>query len=325
MRERGEKGIKGVKDIRVFYEIKEKKDRSSVRFIPKEEQVISDIKKPCYIFLDQSTFSGYAVYDSKNQLITSGEVQKKNTSLEEYKYTFKDIIYALVDEYEVSTIFYEEVYDEANMWTTEVLMYIKHMIKDIGYLRKDVEVFGVDHTKWKRMLAAPEKFSAKKGKHKDEVKKYVEGVYPLLFMDVKYGKLTENMIDAIGMGVGLLVKQSRRGGFYNTVRYNKNLPIHEKVMATQVSEDWDEIIRKSNKPYRDAYGVGGVMELELDRRRAVGDLFRRYLTHRDGVAYVRIPKDYKDWGVLLLKHNIKPSDLGEQQDFLLLAVRKKRK
>lgn len=312
-----------LEDTRVYFEVKEKKHRESVRKVSKAEQVQEDIEKPCFLFIDQATSSGYALYDNKNQLILSGRTLKGRSSLEAYKFGFKDIIYALIDEYEIKTIFHEEVYDRENMWTTEVLLYIKHMIQDIAYLREGVEVYGLDHMTWKTKLASPDKFNTKNN-HKAEIKKYVEGVYPLIFMDKESGKITEDMVDAIGMGVAVLVKQTRRGSFYHTVRYNKNLPVDIKIMVRE-GETWEEKIGRCRKPYRDGYAVGGFTEIELDRRRGTGDLFRRFLTHRDGVVGVHIPKDYKDWGVLLLDFNIKPSSLGGEQDFWLVGVRRRRK
>lgn len=319
-----------IKDTRIFFEIKEKKYRTSVRAIPEFEQVQEDWESPCFLFLDQSTSTGYALYDNKNQLILSGLAIKGNTGLMDYKYQLKDIVYDLIEKYGVKTVFHEEVYDKDNMWTTEVLMYIKHMIKDIEYHLSDVEVFGVDHMTWKTKLAGKDKFNTQNN-HKQEAKKYVAGVYPLLFMDVRYGELTEDMIDAIGMGVALLVKQTRRGDFYHTVRYNKSLPIHVRVVTVEDylddegDVDWEARIAKCQKPYREGYEIGGDMELELDKRRAVGDLFRRFLSHRDGVAVVRVPYTYKDWGVLLLEYGMKPSELPESKEFWLMAVRRNRK
>lgn len=314
-----------VKQLQVYFEIRDKKDRTSVKFVSKAEQNIESIEYPCYLFIDQSTYSGYTVFDSKSQLVMSGEVDKSTASLEQYKFVFNDILKGLVKEYQIKTIFYEEVYDKENKWTTEVLLYIKHMIKDMGYLEKDLDVFGVDHMAWKNKLARPGKFNGEKGKHKQEVKKWVEAVYPLLFMGANENKLSEHIIDSMGMGIGLLVKKVRSGGFFDSVRYNKNLPTHEKIIVKEEGQEWSEIIAKNNKPYRDAFAIGGVTELELDRRRAVGDLFKKFLSHRDGVAVVRIPKAYKDWGVILLEHGVRPSQLHEDGEFWLVSVRKKRK
>lgn len=312
-----------VKDRRHYVSIEGGKNRESVHFIPSDEHNIEEVAKPCFLFLDQATNSGYALFDNKNRLIMTGVVQKGRAGLQEYKFKFKEILEELVEDYGVETIFHEEVYDKDNMWTTEVLLYIKHMVQDIAYLNKDVEVFGVDHMTWKGRLAGQGKFNYK-ADHKKEVKKFVEGVYPILFMDVKYGELTGDMIDALGMGIGLLVKQTRRGNFYDTVRYKKNLPIHE-FLVSKGDKEWDEVIAKCRKPYRDAYEVGGIMEVELDRRKGIGDLFKRYLTHRDGVVCVKVPRDYKDWGINLLKHGKKPSDLPEDKEYWLIAVRKRRK
>lgn len=312
-----------VGDIRVFFEVKGGKHRTSVKAVKEEEQNKADIEYPCFLFLDQSTSTGYALYDNKSQLVLGGVIEKGKANLTDYKYKLKGILEELIDDYKVSNVFYEEVYDKENMWTTEVLMYIKHMVQDISYFKEDVEVLGVDHMVWKSKLAGKDKFNTS-GNHKVEVKKYVEGVYPLLFIDKEYIDLTEHTVDAMGMGIGLMVKQTRRGNFYHTVRYKKNLPIEELIVA-KGDKSWEEVIAKCRKPFRDAYELGGIMELELDRRRGIGDLFRRILTHRDGVACVKVPRDYKDWGVTLLLHNKSPEELTESKDFWLIAVRKRRK
>ncbi|KTF59833.1 MULTISPECIES: hypothetical protein [Bacillus amyloliquefaciens group] len=307
-----------MKDVRHYYEIMDRKNQQKT--VKRKSPVLkSEIEEPCYLFLDQSTSSGYAVYDNNSRLVLSGVVQKGKSSLQEYKYGFRDLIQELVNSYGVSTIFHEEVYDASNMITTEVLFYIKHMIQDIGYFSEKIEVLGLDHMKWKSELAKPGKFN-KSGDHKKQVKELVEKVYPLVTLTA------EDEVDAIGMGVSVLIKQKRRVNFYHTTRYNKKLPLNEFILNDELIDGSEECtIKKLRKPFRDAYEIGGLHELPLDTRRKVDDLFRRFLSHRDAVVYIRIPKTYKYWGVYLLHHNISPRDLiQDDQSFILMCTRKSR-
>src|SRR5699024_12642393 len=80
------------------------------------------------------------------------------------------------------------------------------------------------------------------------------------------------------------------------------------IEITNVSEQLDtledkqkrkeeEFVKKLRKPFRVAYEEGGLIELELEKNKGVKKLFRQFLSHKDALTFVRIPKDYKYWGV----------------------------
>ncbi|MFV1457747.1 hypothetical protein, partial [Bacillus mycoides] len=281
---------------------------------------LEDITYPCYLFLDQSTRTGYALFDNDSRLVLSGVVEKGATeAVRTYGFQLADMVRDLAQKYKVSTVFHEEVYDKENMITTETLMYIKHKIQDISYTDKEIEVLGLDHMKWKSELAKPEKFVRSKD-HKEQVQKFVSMVFPLVTM------FTDDESDAIGMGIAVLMKQRKRGNFFDVTRYNKNLSLWEFIIEGEVTpENVHEVIGGMRKPVRDAFELGGAFEIPLDSRKRVDDTFRKFLSHRDSVVYTQIPKTYKYWGVMLLDKGVKPSKLErEDQSFTFISCRRKR-
>ena len=311
----------------VFVELKLGNERASIRAIPKENQNKEDIAYPCTILFDQSTRSGFSIWDSKKRLVMTGYVYKKDScTVTEYKYILKEISEELIKEYQVKTIIHEEIYGGENYLTLEVLMYIKHMIKDLEFENPDLKVFGFHNRIWKKHLAKPKtfKFGATE-QEKKEVRKLVEQYYPLLFVESDYYEITEDMADSIGMGIGLILNQKIAGNMLNLVQFNKKLPIHQMIIKKEENDDWETLISKLRKPYRDAYSVGKVMEIELNTNRKIDEQLKRVLTHLDCVVCVKIPKSYKNWGLILLEQNIKPSDLNGDKSFWIVSVRKKRK
>lgn len=308
-----------MKDRRKYYDLVHKRKKNQTA----ETGVKPDLNKityPCYLFLDQSTRTGYALFDGDSRLILSGVVEKDaKESVRTYGFALADMVRELAQTYQVSTVFHEEVYDKANMITTETLMYIKHKIQDISYTDKEIEVLGLDHMRWKSELAKPEKFVKTKD-HKVQVQKFVGMVFPLVTM------FTDDESDAIGMGIAVLMKQRKRGNFFDVTRYNKNLAIWEYIIEGDVTpENIHEVIDGMRKPVRDAFEIGGAFEIPLDSRKRVDDTFRKFLSHRDSVVYTHIPKKYKYWGVMLLDNGIKPSKLvREDESFTVISCRKKR-
>lgn len=278
------------------------------------------IKYPCYLFLDQASNTGYSLWDSESRLVLSGELSRgSDMSIRDFGFGLAEWVKGLIEEYKVDTVFHEEVYDSANMLTTEVLMYIKHKIQDIAHTNKEVNIMGLDHMAWKVQLAKPEKFVKSKD-HKKQVQDLVEGVFPLITI------YSENQSDAIGMGIAIMVKQKRKWNIFNVTRYNKKLPVWDVISDADVElTDVEGLVKTLRKPFRTAFEVGGIYEVPLDTRRRIDDGFKRFLSHKDSLVYTRIPKNYKYWGVMLLQHGIKPSDLtSEDQSFIALCCRKKR-
>lgn len=339
----------GIKYTQYYYTLARHTERNTVT-IAKEEQ--TGIEYPCKLLLDQSTSTGYAVYDSYNQLVTSGELIKKtNTSVGRYKHVLSLLLHYFIEKYQVKEVLYEEVYDEANYFTTEVLQYLKHMIRDIEVENeihnrgRAVKVYGVDHRIWKKGLAQPDTFKAKKGKDKEEVRKYVELMYPLLFIGRNKSKMREDMVDAIGMGIGMYVKETASGKMYNKVRYEKNLPLDEKlyigeypILQTYVAKggDYDKLspeekeelnyfVTKQRKPFRDAYDVRGMEVIDIPNNRQYREMVRRYLTYTDCISVAEITPNHREWGLLLLEHNICLKDYDTEPTFYIVGARRRRR
>lgn len=328
-----------------YYEIKPRSKQQQV--VKRRNKVdLTEIKLPCYLFLDQASNTGFSLFDSESRLVITGTINRGRTSLPDFKKELVEYIRQLTETYQVETLFHEEVYDQLNMVTTEVLFYIKHAIQDLGYFNKNLTVLGLDHRTWKSNLAKPEKFNFS-ADNKKETEKWVHDIYPLINLK------TEDEYDALGMGISVMIKEKGKKNFYKQARYNKKLPVHfmlhedtfpmtedveveNLAYANELLEAQEEettkqiesIVQKLRKPFREAYKADGVAELELEKRKGVEDTFRRYLSHKDKLVYVRIPKDYKYWGVLLLEHGISPETFETKDNpdgsYCLIGCRKKR-
>lgn len=320
-----------------YFKLTDKLDRNSTDYIERMEQ--GKIEFPCKIFLDQSTFTGYAIFDRKSRLVTSGVFYKSaTTSTGRYKFALKDFLNILIEEYKINEIYYEHVYDEASPQVTEVLNEIKILIKDIELERKlkgdnSLDVFGVDHATWKRELAKPNKFKKTKN-DKEEVERHVEMVYPLVISGMGTEYYYENMVDAIGMGVGLAVKQTYSGITYDKLRFNKTLPLDQVVfkehelpdLSDLTSQEWVDFVSKLRKPFREAFRINGIKlanETKINSM-TMDEYVRRYLTYKDILHIVKIPKDYRHWGFTMLQHDIDLSKDGLDTDFYIISARKKR-
>lgn len=315
-----------MKHLNINFEVKGKFKTEEVTPIP--ELIEGSWTPPCNLFLDQATNTGYAVFDSKGCLITGGAFLKEDLGLQEYKFALKEEIEKLIEKFDVKNVFYEEVFDGGNISTTEILLYIKHMVQDLTYNREDLEVFGLDNKSWKSKLALPDIFKAEKNKEKELVLHYVLQVYPLLLLGTDFSDIKSHMVDAIGMGIAITIKSgaTARTNFYSTVRFNKKLPIHQVLVQKNDTDDWETIIKKLRKPFKTAYEVGDIFEVELNTRKNTDDLIRQILTHKDTLTIMKIPYTYKNWGIMLLENNIKPSDvLSEDKSFWIVSVRKNRK
>lgn len=275
------------------------------------------IKYPCHLFLDQATSTGFAIVDDKRRLVRAGLIKKGyKDSLEDYKFGLKDEILSLISEYKINDVWHEETYDKANHWTTEVLLYIKHMIKDLAYESGgDIRVFGLDHMKWKTLLAKPGKFKrTKSGDDKKEVKKLVNLVYPLL-------NLPEDTTDALGMAIAIVWKQTARSSYYNA-RINKKLPVNVEVFTLKVDEDIEEKIKKMGVRFTRKYDLGGVFEFEYVDSYDEALNCRYILSFKDCVCYAKIPF-HRNLGMIMLHYGIIPSKLEEGEEVIVMASRKK--
>lgn len=331
-----------INHIERFFDIRPVVEQTQVIVIPRKEQDTSKIEYPCKLFLDQSTKTGYAIYDKRRKLIKAGSLNKKhNAGLMGYRKDLKEHLLQIIEDYQIDEIRYEETYHEANMVTTEVLITIKTMIKDLIYERqllfenepdKQIEGLGVDHRLWKKELAKPKKFVGGKGNDKAEVQRYVNERYALFPHLPEKDKLTEDMYDAIGMGIALCVKKDLTNNTYQLARYDKKLPYESTVYLPKLEDlendqepEWQTVIPKLRKVFKTAYELGGYMTLQLDRRKNYPEQVRQILTHRDCVLVVKVPYEYRYWGLILLEYGIAPKELGENKDIYVLFARKKRK
>lgn len=315
-----------MKVTETYYNLKDRKEQQET--LPRKERVKKEeIITPCTMFLDQASGTGFSIYDNESRIIMSGVLERGNKRLYSFKEELVDYILERVEEYEIGTIFYEEVYDAANMKTTETLFYLKHSIQDLGYAEEGLEVLGLSHKTWKKLLSGKSKFAFGKD-DKKEVRKWVGEIYPLLAITV------QDEFDAIGMGVAMMIQQKGQKNYYHWAKYNKKLPVHtvlyEKVFEDKENLTPDEeqdIVNKMTVAYRRGYAVEGLFELDLNRRKEVYDPIRRFLSHVDGLVYIKIPKDYKYWGLLMLLHGKEPKDFQKEEDdggYYILASRKKR-
>lgn len=278
---------------------------------------------PCTILLDQATHTGYVIYDSKKSIVCVGALDKtKHTSLTEYKFAMQSRLTELIAQFEVNHVIYEGVFHDVNTKTTETLLYIKHAIDDLQHLT-GVKVDAADNGKWKQILARPNKFNATD--EKAEVKKYVVNAYPLLFIGVYENALSGDMIDVMGMGIALVVKVGRNLNLMHALKYNKTLPINTLVFTDMMTPLGEQLLTTRKRSFKQAYESEGMFLVDTDVQKQAYVGIRQYLTHRDGVAVVKITPEYKEWGIMLLELNLTLAELSANNEFWLLAIRKKRK
>ena len=160
-------------------------------------ETVDHFTPPCKLILDQSTRTGFSIWDKHNSLVAVGVLYKEsNSSVTSYKYEAIPRLDDFITRFEINEILLEDVFLQ-NVETYETLLYIKHSIEDLGHLR-GIPVGAVPSSKWKQILARPNKFNAED--EKAEVRKYVEKAFPLLFTGVYSVQITEDMVDSLGMG-----------------------------------------------------------------------------------------------------------------------------
>lgn len=310
-----------MRDIRKFYELVDRRHQQQT-IVTEHKPDISELKMPCYLFLDQASHTGYTLWDDESRLVMSGVIYREKTSesFETFIHEMVSVVEEIIQEYGVKNVFYEEVYvpKEVSISTAESLHYIKHHVKDIGFRNKGVEVLGLDANRWKQELAKPKAFKQSKD-DKKQVMGFVEEIFPLLAFT------TDDESDAIGMGIAVMIKDRNKKNIYNVTRFNKKLPIHLEIFNSDRDFKDPAIIQKLPVRFKRPYNIGGMYELPLNKRRGLDMEIRKYLSHKDSLLYVEIPRDYKDWGLLLLTNNISIHDLtSEDKSYIILASRKNR-
>lgn len=301
---------------------KVKADMVHIEHVLKDVEEVGD--KQVYLFFDQSTKTGYSLWDEDKNLILVGLLKLNQSSMLDYKNKLRDIILTIKNNYSLTELWYEEVYDDKNKKTTEVLYYIKHTIQDLS--KEGISIFGFDHATWKRELSGSQ---IKKGdNHKKEIAKYVNEYFKEINKYEELEKLgvfkQQDMMDSLGMGIARLVKCEGMS-YYNLARYNKNLPIHEKLIFV---ESIDEVLTedyKLNKPFEVAKNVGGVKLVELDMNRQLNVNVRKILSHEDSLLVAKIPQSYRYFGMLLLSNGVDiTTGILDTHDAVMLYARKKR-
>lgn len=315
-----------MKDIRKHYANTARKMQQQTCFVETPENV-SVWKKPCTLFLDQAQHAGYCIFDADSKLVLSGVMSRTSTdSVKDFVHDFIAELEILCVEYGVSKIYFEETYiptqgGQYSLGTVESLNYVKHKIEDISYNTQNaVETLGIPNKTWKSTLARPETFKPTKNKkeEKAQVQKFVSKIYPLVAM------ISDDECDAIGMGIAVMIKNPRRENRYNLTTFKKNLPIFVEFFNNDVDLS-DLGMSKQKVRFSRPFGLGGLHELPINLR---GDCYkdiRQFLSHKDAVVYLKISRNYKNWGTIILNENIAIDDItSEDKSFILMASRKRR-
>lgn len=317
-----------MKDIRKHYSFTDRSHQQQT-FVVEEPVSKEQWKRPLYMFLDQASSTGYSVFDDDSKLVMSGVMQHQPNveSREEFVHMMVQIVEEICVEYGVQHLFHEEVYIDGgivSMSTAEKLHYIKSHIQDIKMRQPQIEIYGLDAKKWKSELAKPERFKFAKGSKRDasekaETLKHVTEIFPLVSI------VTDDESDALGMGVAIMIKDRNKKNIYNVTRFNNKLPINLQIFNKSFDFTDDEAIQKLKVAWKRPANIGGVTELKIDGRKNIETSIRQFLSHKDSLIFVEIPPTYKNWGMLILEHNLKLSDLdSEDKSFYLVASRKRR-
>lgn len=284
----------------------------------------TSFKPPCTLILDQSTYSGFSLWDANKSLVMFGALNRSaGMDVTEYKFRMIQEIQAMKEQFTITQILYEDIYLQ-HQATYDRLIYIKHALEDLAYTESELKVAGVASSKWKSILARPNKFVAEN--HKAEVQKYVQKAMPLLFSGLYTQQITEDMVDALGMGIALMLKQGRTTSLETALKFNKKLPIHLLVLADTQTELTEQLLSTRKLRFKNAYKQDGLFILDSTKHLNTYNGFRQFLTHREGVAAMKVTKNHKEWGFHMLEQNLDYTDLqNENGEFWLLAVRKTRK
>lgn len=272
-----------------------------------------DYQVPTTLFIDQATKAGFSIWDSQGMLVASGHINREKEQLEEYADNLVKTIKNLANTYDITTIFYEEVFI-GHPTNVETLYYIKHKITDLRFT-DHFQVFGLHNKRWKALLRNGNK---PKGKDKEDVLFYVKEYFDQNSMT--WQDFTEDEIDALGMGIAVMV--NGEGQFYDVSQYNKKLPVHWGVS----SKDF-EYLKTKGKTYtrfQKAMDIGGLYEIPLKSSKKIEDEFLKVLSHEDTLAFCIIPRTYKYWGYYLVLHNIMLDDIKESTTLNYLTKSGKR-
>jgi len=261
----------------------------------------SDIVYPCYLFIDQATKCGIAIYDKFKRLITTLYIKKEDTeSIVEYRSKLKGLINDLIIKYKIEKLFCENVYQGENFNTVSVLVSIKEMLADIAYER-NIKYYAIDNKKWKSKIIKPE-IQHLDLDEKGKIRKAVKDRYT--YIDDE-----QDVIDAIGIALAVLFNEDSKPV---ELRLDKKLSIQHKVfLVNSPDEIYDNLLKefKSKIHKLPIYTFDYDISLDFERN------FKYVLTNYNVLAVSEIPYN-RYYGQILLMNNIKPSDT---QDKILIG------
>ena len=266
------------------------------------------IEFPCMLFIDQATNSGVSIFDNKKRLVKSFYLKKDEKDNVKFRHKFKEIISNIIDEFQVNMLFCEKVFDGVNFNTVELLISLKETLEDIAY-EKNIKCYPLNNKKWKARLAYPNKWENTKN-DKEQVNKYVKRYYPNI-------KVEQDIMDSIGMAIAVLFKGS------NYIRplelqLNKKLPVN---LSVWVINNIDDLYDKINQSVHKHKLNKDIKTFDYDTKLDIYTNFRYILTNYDVVAVSEIPY-HRNYGQILLMHDIKPSEIGEKDTLIAVATRK---
>lgn len=339
-------------DNRQFYfSLYGKMERNLTDYISREQSKVNhkSIKFPCTICLDQNTHTGYAIFDKENRLVSGGIlVASIKTSTQKYIQALTKFLEYLIDVYQIDTVLYEEIFLGKSVSVFEKLVEIRSAIKKLElYTPTNVEIasdrefniLGIDNKVWKEALANPNKFKKLKTENeKVEINRHISYMYPILIADAPNEYYIQDMFDAIGMGIGMLIKNTYSGRLYQKARYDKFLPITQKSMLLTEeefpcltdTEQVEKFVGNLPKDFRLGYEVGGISLVSSDSHdnKNMQEVARRYLTHKDNIHVIKLDESYKMFYNTLLEHDISLVEYKNSPtipQLYVLSVRKKRK
>jgi hypothetical protein len=263
-----------------------------------------------YLFVDQATESGIAIMDKNAVLAGTYYVGKEQReTLAQYKAYLKLLIKRAVEEFNVKKLYCEDIFLGKSVGSFEVLSVIKFAFEELA-LELSLPLEVLPNGMWKSILASPSKFEQNKD-HKQQVKFYVSQWYQV--------DEPEHVIDAIGMGISVLIKSdpSRPSIFANVL--NRRLGISTDLLIVSDIDNGDALVSQSVASKKYKRGFKKVFFSFYDKYDLETN-FRYVLTSQDVIAMTIIP-EHRTLGQLLLKHRIKMSDIPKESFIFAVAVR----
>jgi hypothetical protein len=252
---------------------------------------------PCTLFVDPSTKSGLAIYSKTGELVAAFHAVQVGDDLIQYRRDMYQLIVKLHQKFNFETLYFEDVYAGNYFETLKVLLSIRETFLEI---EKDLKIkaLGVNNKRWKAALGK---------KASDDDKEHIRH-----WVGQKYAidELSQDVIDAIGMGIAILQKNAMvvtlppRSGFKHSLYF------------VETPEQLAAIILKKHKKYFEAYGFNFFTY-------NTGELFKTnalYALAYDSFTCVLIP-DHRYFPQILLQNGLREQD--SRGKFLLSVLWRK--